>query len=318
MNRARNLAIVFICTIIPFSLDAAPSVRALGGAGTFDGSNKAQAAKANTTKNIRLSSVRADGATNVGRIASNSRLSIGKYLGGASTISGSASKPSMTPDLSGVASDDDLKVVRDSVAALENFVGYSETDDTTIAETVTNLDETVTGLNETVTSLGETVTGLDETVISLDETVTSLDETVSTVSDNVTHLSAEVTRIDEIDRVVGENSAGILELQERLSEIAGEQIQITYENGILTLIQPGVAPQSYELLKGLDSQFANKADKAEVGAEVDVLNNRLDVLNNRLDNLSDAFVGTSQDAVQTLQGQYSVSGKLYVDTPALP
>ena len=278
MNRTRNLAIALICTIVPFALDAAPSVRALGGAGTFDGSNKAQAAKANTTKNIRSSSVRADGTTNVGRVASNSRLSIGKYLGGASTISGSASKPSMTPDLSGVASDDDLKVVRDSVAALENFVGYSETDDT-IAKTVTGLDETVT----------------------------RLDETVSTVSDNVTNLSAEVTRIDEIDRVVGENSAGILELQERLSEIAGEQIQITYENGVLTLIQPGVAPQSYELLKGLDSQFANKADKAEV-----------DVLNNRLHNLSDAFVGPSQDAVQTLQGQYSVSGILYVDTPALP
>lgn len=296
MNRTRNLAIALICTIIPFSLGAAPSVRTLGGAGTFDGSNKAQAAKANTTKNIRSSSVRADGATNVGRVASNSRLSIGKYLGGASTISGSASKPSVTPDLSGVASDDDLKVVRDSVAALENFVGYSETGDT-IAKTVTGLDETVTSL--------------DQTVAGLDETVTGLDEKVSTVSDNVTHLSAEVTRIDEIDRVVGENSAGILELQERLSEIAGEQVQITYENGILTLIQPGVAPQSYELLKGLDSQFANKADKAEVEAEVDVLNNRLD-------NLSDAFVGTSQDAVQTLQGQYSVSGKLYVDTPALP
>ena len=296
MNRTRNLAIALICTIIPFSLGAAPSVRTLGGAGTFDGSNKAQAAKANTTKNIRSSSVRADGATNVGRIASNSRLSIGKYLGGASTISGSASKPSVTPDLSGVASDDDLKVVRDSVAALENFVGYSEIGDT-IAKTVTGLDETVTSL--------------DQTVAGLDETVTGLDEKVSTVSDNVTHLSAEVTRIDEIDRVVGENSAGILELQERLSEIAGEQVQITYENGVLTLIQPGVAPQSYELLKGLDSQFANKADKAEVEAEVDVLNNRLN-------NLSDAFVGTSQDAVQTLQGQYSVSGKLYVDTPALP
>ncbi|MBQ2844790.1 MAG: hypothetical protein IJE79_02120 [Alphaproteobacteria bacterium] len=313
MNRTRNLAIALICTIIPFSLGAAPSVRTLGGAGTFDGSNKAQAAKANTTKNIRSSSVRADGATNVGRIASNSRLSIGKYLGGASTISGSASKPSVTPDLSGVASDDDLKVVRDSVAALENFVGYSEIGDT-IAKTVTGLDETVSSLDETVAGLDETVTGLDETVTGLNETVTSLDEKVSTVSDNVTNLSAEVTRIDEIDRVVGENSAGILELQERLSEIAGEQIQITYENGILTLIQPGVAPQSYDLLKGLDSQFANKADKAEV----DDLNNRLDGLNNRLDNLSDAFVGTSQDAVQTLQGQYSVSGKLYVDTPALP
>lgn len=268
MKHVGFFTVVFLCSLVPLVLDAAPSVRRLGGVGTFNGSNKAQAAKANTTKNIRSSSVRADGATNVGRVASNSRLSIGKYLGGASIISGSVSKPSMTPDLSGVASDDDLKVVRDSVAALENFVGYSETDDT-IAKTVTRLDETV-----------------------------------STVSDSVTHLSAEVTRIDEIDRVVGENSAGILELQERLSEIAGEQVQITYENGVLTLIQPGVAPQSYDLLKGLDSQFANKAE--------------VDVLNNRLDNLSDAFVGTSQDAVQTLQGQYSVSGKLYVDTPALP
>lgn len=254
MNRTRNLAIALICTIVPFALDAAPSVRALGGAGTFNGSNKAQAAKANATKNIHSSSARASGAANAGRVASNSRLSIGKYLGGASAISGSVSKPSVNSDLSGVASDDDLKVVRDSVAALENFVGYSEIGDT-IAETVTN-------------------------------------------------LSAEVTRIDEIDRVVGENSAGILELQEKLSDIAGEQVQITYENGILTLIRPGVAPQSYDLLKGLDSQFANKAE--------------VDGLNNRLDNLSDAFVGTSQDAVQTLQGQYSVSGKLYVDTPALP
>mgnify|MGYP003311368045 CR=1 FL=1 len=108
----------------------------------------------------------------------------------------------------------------------------------------------------------------------------------------------------EIDKIVDENASGILELQEKLSEIAGEQIQISYENGVLTLIQPGVEPRSFDLLKDLGAQFANKTD-------VDNLKSRFEVF-------SDTFVDTSRNAVQTLHGQYSIKGEISVDTPALP
>lgn len=260
MKRVGFFTVVFLCSLVPLVLDAAPSVRRLGGVGTFNGSNKAEEAKANATdRNARTMSKHAKGTdktvqTSLTHASSKSRLAIGKYLGGSSVLSGTVSKPSVNSNLSGATGGDELRDLQGSVDALENFVGYSETGDT-LAETVTN-------------------------------------------------LSDEIVRIDEIDKIVDENASGILELQEKLSEIAGEQIQISYENGVLTLIQPGVEPRSFDLLKDLGAQFANKTD-------VDNLKSRFEVF-------SDTFVDTSRNAVQTLHGQYSIKGEISVDTPALP
>ena len=114
---------------------AASSVRALGGAGTYDSASNAAGAKATGgTKltddkgTVRAGSMRVGTAgtrTSSTRGASTTpRLSIGKYLGGATSISGGSS---VRPGQSGSGSESTDSKLSERVEALETFVGYSET-----------------------------------------------------------------------------------------------------------------------------------------------------------------------------------------------
>ncbi|MBQ8294005.1 MAG: hypothetical protein IJX89_01290 [Alphaproteobacteria bacterium] len=97
-----TLSIVCVlCTAAMMPAFGASSVRSLGGSGTYTGTASAAAAKSNGATTTRNSSVRATaGATkkasttsgaNSSRAATTSRLSIGKYLGGSTAISGGSS-----------------------------------------------------------------------------------------------------------------------------------------------------------------------------------------------------------------------------------
>lgn len=115
---------------------AASSVRALGGAGTYNSASNAAGAKATgATKStdakgaVRAGSMRVGTAgtrTSSTRGASTTpRLSIGKYLGGATSISGGSSvRPGQSGSGDSGAVDGKLQ---ERVEALETFVGYSET-----------------------------------------------------------------------------------------------------------------------------------------------------------------------------------------------
>ena len=115
---------------------AASSVRALGGAGTYNSASNAAGAKATGgTKStdakgaVRAGSMRVGTAgtrTSSTRGASTTpRLSIGKYLGGATSISGGSSvRPGQSGSGDSGAVDGKLQ---ERVEALETFVGYSET-----------------------------------------------------------------------------------------------------------------------------------------------------------------------------------------------
>lgn len=97
-----TLSIVCVlCTAAMMPAFGASSVRSLGGSGTYAGTASAAAAKSNGATTTRNSSVRATaGATkkastasgaNSSRAATTSRLSIGKYLGGSTAVSGGSS-----------------------------------------------------------------------------------------------------------------------------------------------------------------------------------------------------------------------------------
>lgn len=136
-NNTSILSIVTVlCVMVSAPLCAASSVRALGGTGTYNGASSAASAKASGVENTaRAGSLRVGGATGDTRTsstrgASAPRLSIGKYLGGASVINGGSSlRPGQSGGTGGGAVSGDNGKLQERVEALEQFVGFSETGD---------------------------------------------------------------------------------------------------------------------------------------------------------------------------------------------
>lgn len=147
-----------LCAMIAIPSYAASSVRALGGAGTYNGTTSAVNAKSDRTSTagtMRAGTMRANNATTgantrvtSSRAATSPRLSIGKYLGGSSVISGGSSTKPINPDQSGVGGPSgDVSELTNRVAALEQFTGYSESG-AQIADTVAELAVDVAALKE--------------------------------------------------------------------------------------------------------------------------------------------------------------------------
>lgn len=134
-NNTSILSIVTVlCVMVSAPLCAASSVRALGGTGTYNGASSAASAKASGVENTaRAGSLRVGGATGGTRTsstrgASAPRLSIGKYLGGASVLNGGSSlRPGQSGGTGGGAVSGDNGKLQERVDALEQFVGFSET-----------------------------------------------------------------------------------------------------------------------------------------------------------------------------------------------
>lgn len=134
-NNTSILSIVTVlCVMVSAPLCAASSVRALGGADTYSSASSAADAKASgADKAVRAGSLRVGGTsggtrTSSTRGASAPRLSIGKYLGGASVINGGSSlRPGQSGGTGGGAVSGDNGKLQERVDALEQFVGFSET-----------------------------------------------------------------------------------------------------------------------------------------------------------------------------------------------
>lgn len=138
MKIGKNTSILSIatvlCVVTSVPLYAASSVRALGGADTYSSASSAADAKASgADKAVRAGSLRVGGTsggtrTSSTRGASAPRLSIGKYLGGASVINGGSSlRPGQSGSGSGGNVSGDNGKLQERVDALEQFVGFSET-----------------------------------------------------------------------------------------------------------------------------------------------------------------------------------------------
>lgn len=113
-----KLAIICVlCTAVSGAY-AASSVRSLGGTGTYSSASSAAAANTSSsgsTSSVRGGSVRVTpssgvtgtstkveaGTTTSGRVATTPRLSIGQYLGGATSVSGGSSLRPQTPSTGG-------------------------------------------------------------------------------------------------------------------------------------------------------------------------------------------------------------------------
>lgn len=117
-----TLSIVCVlCAAVAAPAFGAASVRSLGGAGTYSSASSAAATKSTGTSAQKSVSA---GTT---RAAATPRLSIGKYLGGATVSGGNAS---MKPGQSGNNGDDSTSGnLQERIRILEQFMGYSSTGD---------------------------------------------------------------------------------------------------------------------------------------------------------------------------------------------
>ena len=112
LNISRIAIVCVLCTAAVSGAYAASSVRSLGGSGTYtSASSAASAGSSGATTAVRGGSLRVTpssgqsgssttintGTTTTGRVATSPRLSIGHYLGGATSVSGGSSLRPQTP-----------------------------------------------------------------------------------------------------------------------------------------------------------------------------------------------------------------------------
>ena len=304
------LVIALSCFFAPATSDAVMSVRSLGGAGTFNGTDAAKTSAQETNTRIgamRIGNTTGGRAASTARSASTSRLAIGKYLGGTSSVSGNTAvvKP-VNPEQSGVAEvSKDIKDLQNRVGKLEGFVEDGKTIAETLQEQATELVSANDVINTEMQNINNRLESLEDGV---DVFITN-DDAMNAAMQNINNrlekledgVEASLANDDEIKQIIAQTQAGLqstdatvnaisntmTDLQERLSVLAGRHVDVKYENGVLTLTQSGQEPQQYNLLQDVMSQLGD-------------------------------YVDTDKNAMQDLQGRYTISGELIVPTPALP
>ncbi len=139
-NKISTFAIMFaLCAGVTMPASAAPSVRSLGGSGTYSSAaNAAQgvapsapsaSATNNSGGNLRGGAMRVDSGGTIGsvrasssRAASAPRLSIGKYLTTSQTVSGGGSGVRPLQQSGGDVSDSDLEDIRQDITNIYNEI----------------------------------------------------------------------------------------------------------------------------------------------------------------------------------------------------
>lgn len=263
-NKISKLAIVSaLCAMVAVPSYAASSVRALGGSGTYNGTASAANAKSGGTGSagtMRAGSMRVNNATSgtntrvtSSRTATSPRLSIGKYLGGSSVISGGSSSKPMNPGQSGVGGPSgDVSELSNRVAALEQFTGYSENGDQ-IKDTVANLVIDVAALQADLSA----ITGEHTIVEYNDGFLTIIQEGKTTEYDLakefVAHSDLESALQSAIDSVIAEMDQKFADTASKadLEELSNEIDEIIAGEGGLT---------NYYTKTEADSTFAAKSE----------------------------------------------------------
>ena len=160
---SRLAIICVLCTAVSGAYGAS-SVRNLGGSGTYTSVSSAASAGTGGTSSVRGGSLRVTpsagqsgssttidaGTTTTGRVATSPRLSIGHYLGGATSVSGGSSLRPQTPGSSsggsssgGDISDSDLAGLRDQIDQLGRDVEDLRTADDNINDALSGKQDTL-------------------------------------------------------------------------------------------------------------------------------------------------------------------------------
>lgn len=186
-----TLAIVCVlCTAFSGAYGAS-SVRALGGTGTYSSASSATAANSGSSATVRGGSVRVTpstgnsggsatsvGSTNSGRVVTTPRLSIGKYLGGSTSISTGSSLRPQLPSSGGSSGGDgsmDPGVAEDLQKAVEG------------------LQDSVVELKDADDEIKGVLEGKQNTLITTDDYITIENDEIFVNLDNLKDALADAT-----------------------------------------------------------------------------------------------------------------------------
>ena len=140
-NKLKISAICALCAVMASPAMAAPSVRTLGGAGTYAGTQSATNARgAMTVGNSSINSVRMNNRAASARTASTQRLAIGRYLGKNASISGGALgsvKPGQSSDNSELT--ERIDVLADDVTGVKDNISELTADVVELADRLSEL-----------------------------------------------------------------------------------------------------------------------------------------------------------------------------------
>ncbi len=301
-----TLSIVCVlCAAIAAPAFGASSVRSLGGAGTYSSASSAAAAKSDSTGNSTANSVRggsmrmnntstSSSRLGTARAATTPRLSIGKYLGGSTAVSGGSSiRPGESAGGNQGGSDVSGNL-QNRIKVLEEFMGYSSTGDN-IPEQLKDIQLDVDALAADLAAL----TGAVTEVVYADGELTVTQDGKDTVFD-LTKDFADKSEIealqDAIDAIVIPN----------LDDYA----KLTDLDGLLTGADLSDLEDAVEALELADESM-DAAIKALQGGMV-----TKDVLGSKVGELTaaDADLQAAIDALEnTMPSTEGLVNKDYVD-----
>lgn len=225
-----TLSIVCVlCAAVAAPAFGASSVRSLGGTGTYSSASSAAAAKSKSTGSSAQNSVRG-GSMRVGDNASTStsrvgtaraatapRLSIGKYLGGSTAVSGGSSlRPGQSGNGNQGGSDDATSgKLQERIKVLEQFMGYSSGGDN-IPEQLKDIRLDVDALEADLAAL----TGAVTSVVYEDGELTVTQDGKDTVFD-LTKDFADKSEVEALQAAIDSIVIPSLEGYAKLTDLEG-------------------------------------------------------------------------------------------------
>ena len=301
MKTKNNISILSIvsvlCAAVVVPSYAASSVRALGGAGTYNSASSAASAKASGAENTaRAGSLRVGGTTGGTRSSSTRgssapRLSIGKYLGGSSVVSGGSSlRPGQSGSGTGGGVSGNNGKLQERVEALEQFVGFSE-NGTQIKDSVADLDLDVKALQTDLSDITGKLT-----------TVEFADGVLTIVQDGKTVTDVELATVADLQAAVDSIVIPSLDGYAKLTDIEAM--------GFLTTDDLAETQDAIDALRAVDKAMDSAIKSLQGGAITE------GVLNAKVAEL--VAVDTQLNlAIEDLKAKVpadgSFAGKSYVD-----
>lgn len=301
MKTKNNISILSIvsvlCAAVVVPSYAASSVRALGGAGTYNSASSAASAKASGAENTaRAGSLRVGGTTGGTRSSSTRgssapRLSIGKYLGGSSVVSGGSSlRPGQSGSGTGGGVSGNNGKLQERVEALEQFVGFSE-NGTQIKDSVADLDLDVKALQTDLSDITGKLT-----------TVEFADGVLTIVQDGKTVTDVELATVADLQAAVDSIVIPSLDGYAKLTDIEAM--------GFLTTDDLAKTQDAIDALRAVDKAMDSAIKSLQGGAITE------GVLNAKVAEL--VAVDTQLNlAIEDLKAKVpadgSFAGKSYVD-----
>ena len=241
LNISRIAIVCVLCTAAVSGAYAASSVRSLGGSGTYtSASSAASAGSSGATTAVRGGSLRVTpssgqsgssttisaGTTTSGRVATSPRLSIGQYLGGATSVSGGGSslRPGTGSGSSGGGSSSGGDVSGGDLAGLRDQIDQLGRDVEDLRTADDNINDALLGKQDALYPTADGFIIIDDSTNEIFVDVDALEQELEMVAGEdgrEVELGSDDT--DLLWRYVGDNDWNILISKAEITGPQGEK-----------------------------------------------------------------------------------------------